>query len=91
MYTNSLSARSKHPKMVVMDPPRNWDVAPVVGGGSCFIAGTQVLTRTGSKSIEDLVEFDWVLTRGEFDEWGLVSDEKVVVPVEMPTIHGFSM
>ncbi|KAF2729658.1 hypothetical protein EJ04DRAFT_555937 [Polyplosphaeria fusca] len=83
-------ARSTYPEMIVRDPPKNWDMKVQSPFGSCFVAGTQILTRSGAKNIEDLAEHDWVLTRGEFDEWGLVSDEKVVVPVEMPIIHGFN-
>jgi hypothetical protein len=75
---------------VVKQAPSNWETKSATIFGSCFVAGTQIITRSGVKNIEDLQEFDWVLTRGEFDEWGLVSDEKVVVPVETPTIHGFS-
>lgn len=75
---------------MVKDPSRNWKINIARPFGSCFIAGTEVITRSGVKKIEDLAEHDWVLTRGEFDEWGKVSDEKVEVPVEMPILHGFS-
>lgn len=67
----------------------NWRIS-IAAFGSCFIAGTEVITRSGVKKIEDLAEHDWVLTRGEFDEWGKVTDEKVEVPVDMPILHGFS-
>lgn len=79
-----------YPGMVVKGAPGNTRVETKTIFGSCFVAGTQIITRNGVKNIEDLEEFDWVLTRGEFNEWGLVSDERVVIPVEMPTIHGFN-
>ena len=59
--------------------------------GSCFIPGTQIITRSGATNIEDLAEHDMVLTRGgDSGEWGVVSDEKVQIPVNAPHIHGFS-
>lgn len=57
---------------------------------SCFIAGTQIITRSGNRSIELLAENDIVLTRGSSNEWGIVSDEKVVTPMENPVLYGFS-
>ncbi|KAF5540996.1 hypothetical protein FMEXI_8148 [Fusarium mexicanum] len=59
------------------------------GPGTCFIAGTQIITKSGNMPIEDLKENDWVLTNGTNDEWGLVSDERVVIPVDSPIIYGF--
>lgn len=82
--------RSSNLGFVVKDAPRNWSIKLAGGAGSCFIAGTQIRTQVGSTPIEQLQENDWVLTRGGFDEWGLVSDEKVVIPVELPLIHGIS-
>ncbi|KAF4958438.1 hypothetical protein FGADI_2360 [Fusarium gaditjirri] len=60
------------------------------GSGTCFIAGTKIITKSGKKLIEDLEENDWVLTNGANDEWGLVSDERVVIPVDSPVIYGFN-
>lgn len=60
------------------------------GSGTCFIAGTKIITKSGNKPIEGLEENDWVLTNGANDEWGLVSDERVVIPVDSPIIYGFS-
>ena len=79
-----------YPQMFTSDAPKNWKMSQTSPVGSCFIAGTEIITRKGTKNIEDLAENDWILTRGEFDEWGLVSDEKVIVPVTFPYIHGFS-
>ncbi|EXM08776.1 hypothetical protein FOIG_01838 [Fusarium odoratissimum NRRL 54006] len=60
------------------------------GPGTCFVAGTKIITKSGKKPIEDLEENDWVLTNGANDEWGLVSDERVVIPVDSPIIYGFN-
>ncbi|RKL20259.1 hypothetical protein BFJ68_g2968 [Fusarium oxysporum] len=60
------------------------------GPGTCFVAGTRIITKSGNKPIEDLEENDWVLTNGANDEWGLVSDERVVIPVDSPIIYGFN-
>ncbi|KAL9566594.1 hypothetical protein ACKAV7_009509 [Fusarium commune] len=60
------------------------------GSGTCFIAGTKIITKSGNKPIESLEENDWVLTNGANDEWGLVSDERVVIPVDSPIIYGFN-
>ncbi|KAL5620928.1 hypothetical protein FOBRF1_004174 [Fusarium oxysporum] len=60
------------------------------GPGTCFVAGTKIITKSGNKPIEDLEENDWVLTNGANDEWGLVSDERVVIPVDSPIIYGFN-
>ncbi|KAF5564990.1 hypothetical protein FNAPI_1875 [Fusarium napiforme] len=60
------------------------------GSGTCFIAGTKIITKAGNKPIEGLEENDWVLTNGANDEWGLVSDERVVISVESPIIYGFN-
>ncbi|KAF5647461.1 hypothetical protein F52700_1321 [Fusarium sp. NRRL 52700] len=60
------------------------------GSGTCFIAGTKIITRFGNKPIEGLEENDWVLTNGANDEWGLVSDERVVIPVDSPILYGFN-
>ncbi|KAI1050275.1 hypothetical protein LB506_001923 [Fusarium annulatum] len=57
---------------------------------TCFIAGTKIITKSGNKPIEGLEENDWVLTNGANDEWGLVSDERVVIPVDSPIIYGFN-
>ncbi|KAL6822001.1 hypothetical protein J3E69DRAFT_368161 [Trichoderma sp. SZMC 28015] len=57
---------------------------------SCFVAGTQIITRSGNRSIELLAENDIVLTRGSSNEWGIVSDEKVVTPMENPVLYGFN-
>lgn len=61
-----------------------------MAGGSCFVAGTQITTISGSRSIELLAENDIVLTRGSSNQWGIVSDEKVVTPMENPVLYGFS-
>ncbi|RKK77994.1 hypothetical protein BFJ71_g16606 [Fusarium oxysporum] len=82
--------RSNQSTFVTKDPGVNWKISIASPFGSCFVAGTEIITRTGPKKIEDLAEHDWVLTRGEFDEWGKVSDERVQVPVEDPIIHGFN-
>nr|RBQ92859.1 hypothetical protein FVER53263_01741 [Fusarium verticillioides] len=60
------------------------------GSGTCFVAGTKIITKAGNKPIEGLEENDWVLTNGAKDEWGLVSDERVVIPVDSPIIYGFN-
>ncbi|OPB46053.1 hypothetical protein A0O28_0061730 [Trichoderma guizhouense] len=57
---------------------------------SCFVPGTQITTRSGNCSIELLAENDIVLTRGSSNEWGIVSDEKVVTPIENPVLYGFN-
>lgn len=49
-----------------------------------------MITRDGTKNIENLRENDWLVTDGEKHEFGLVSDEKVATPVKSPLIHGFS-
>ncbi|KAL6351870.1 hypothetical protein LRP88_14680 [Fusarium phalaenopsidis] len=47
----------------------------------CFIAGTQVETSSGSKTIEDLAEGDQILTRADgAKQWGTRSDEVVENP-----------
>ncbi|KAL7928951.1 hypothetical protein V8C35DRAFT_325577 [Trichoderma chlorosporum] len=59
-------------------------------GVSCFVAGTQVTTISGSRSIKLLAENDILLTRGSSNEWGIVSDEKVVTATENPVFYGFN-
>ncbi|PTB66247.1 hypothetical protein BBK36DRAFT_1159294 [Trichoderma citrinoviride] len=46
----------------------------------CFRAGTMVWARDEQKPIESFVENDQVLTRADSGEYGICSDEKVMVP-----------
>ncbi|KAM0513498.1 hypothetical protein ACHAPE_007760 [Trichoderma viride] len=46
----------------------------------CFRAGTMVWARDDQKPIESFVEDDQVLTRADSSEYGICSDEKVMVP-----------
>lgn len=51
--------------------------SPISG---CFRAGTMVWARDDQKPIESFVENDQVLTRADTSEYGICSDEKVIVP-----------
>ena len=58
---------------------------------SCFIPGAQVTTANGSQNIETVQSNDRILTNGYTEEWGQVSNEKVLVEVTNPTLYCFSM
>ncbi|MCJ1282203.1 hypothetical protein MMC26_001526 [Xylographa opegraphella] len=46
--------------------------------GSCFSAGTQIMTDQGSKPIEKLSEGTRLLTHAQPQQYGIVSDENVI-------------
>ncbi|KAH6856235.1 hypothetical protein B0I37DRAFT_389573 [Chaetomium sp. MPI-CAGE-AT-0009] len=88
--TYRVLARSGYPRLLVRDAPKNWKMEMEKPFGSCFIPGTQIITASGATNIEDLAEHNMVLTRGgDASEWGVVSDERVEIPVDAPHIHGF--
>lgn len=57
--------------------------------GSCFRAGTMIATKSGVTKIENLKEWDRVLTLAEPEQYGEVSDETVKHSIEVALI-GFS-
>ncbi|KAF4440843.1 hypothetical protein FACUT_3161 [Fusarium acutatum] len=52
--------------------------------------GYHLLLEEFKKAVEDLEDNDWVLAYGANDEWGLVSDERVVIPADSLIIYGFN-
>lgn len=57
--------------------------------GSCFRAGTKIATNSGVAMIENLKEWDRVLTLAEPEQYGEVSNETVMHRIEVALI-GFS-
>ena len=68
--------------------PNQYDGVPPPGL-TCFIAGTQVRTESGSLPIELLKEGDRICTRVEPKQWGLRSCELVKSPAPS-LIYGFN-
>ena len=62
----------------------------VGGGGSCFRAGTKITLADGKTAkIEELSEWDRILTLAEPEQYGVMSDERVSHHIDVPLV-GFS-
>lgn len=57
---------------------------------SCFVAGTQVATESGSIAIERITEGTQILTRVGPNTYGVASDEDVVVPLQTTLLCGIN-
>ncbi|KAL9099451.1 MAG: hypothetical protein Q9163_005053, partial [Psora crenata] len=73
-------------RMFMSFPPDNQEY---VDNGSCFRPGTQITLNNGTTAIENVKEWDRVLTLAEPEQYGIVSDETVTHNIEVPLI-GFS-
>lgn len=53
---------------------------------SCFAAGTEIAIEGGVKSVEDIKEWDHVLTLSEPEQYGIASNERVIHTIRSPLI-----
>ena len=72
--------------MFISQPPYNREY---INNGSCFRVGTQIALADGAVAIENLKEWDQVLTLAEPEQYGTVSDETVRHDIPVALI-GFS-
>lgn len=75
--------------MFLSEPPDNREVINNGGGGSCFRAGTKINIDHAVKNIEDIQEWDRILTLSDPDQYGSASSEKVVHSID-DSLIGFS-
>ena len=69
-------------------PPDNREYYTPDQGG-CFAPGTEITIKGGVKSVEDIKEWDHVVTLSEPEQYGTVSNERVMHRIKIPLI-GFS-
>ena len=56
---------------------------------ACFAASTEIAIEGGVKFVEDIKEWDPILTLSEPEQYGVASNERVIHTISIPLI-GFS-